>query len=87
MTEEPFKLLARFLSLPEGEVSGRAQPLDGALKTRLRQCAEGRLTEKKRSALCNEIKEHREALAFLAREIQAVTASRNQKITNEPGAH
>jgi len=85
MTHEPFRLLARFLSLPEGEVSGRAVPLDEVMKTQLRLCAEGRLTEKKRSALCNEIKDHREALAFLAQEIQSVAASRNQKNANETG--
>lgn len=84
MTQETFKLLDRFLSLHEEEVSGRVAALDGPLKARLRQCAEGLLSDSDRAVLCNEIKDNRGALGFLAKEIQTGALSRKQKKPNEP---
>jgi len=79
MPADSFKLLERFLALPEGEVFGRCATLGESLKIRLRQCASGALPARDRAALCGEIKDHREALAFLAREIQSVAVGRPQK--------
>lgn len=89
MSDNIFKLLDRFLKLHEKEVSGRAAALDASLKGRLRQCAEGRLSKDDRAALCGEIRDNREALAFLAREIQTAAASGNQKKekANEAGTN
>jgi hypothetical protein len=92
MTDNTFKLLDQFLALPEKEVSGHASLLEDSLKARLTQCAAGLLSAGDRAVLCAEIKDNRGALAFLAREIQTISACRNQENknneprTNQPAA-
>ena len=78
MPENTFKLLVRFLSLREAEVSGQAMSLDSALVERLRLCAHGALKAEHRMSLCEEIRNNPAALTALASEIPVRKAAGGQ---------